>query len=60
MTMVRILCCNTNKILLGWCIVNLLPSASELLRSSREEAAIIVNSTDRYVLYNGDLPADFY
>lgn len=57
--MVGILSSDTNKILLGWCIVNLLPSALELLWSSRE-AANTVNSTDRNVLCNGYLPADFY
>jgi len=57
--MVGILCSDTDKILPGWCIDNLLPSTLELLWSSRE-AANTVNSTDRNVLRNGDLPTNFY
>jgi len=58
--MVGILCSDTTKILLGWHIDNLLHSTLELLWSSREEAANMVNSTDQNILRNGDLPTDFY
>jgi hypothetical protein len=57
--MVGILCSDTDKILPGWCLDNLLPSAPELLWRSRE-AANTVNSTDWNVLRNRDVPTNFY